>query len=227
MMKAISATVMRAQRTTQGNVVVVAGLGLLAVTIAAVMQGGLRHGLVAPIGLAAGIALYHAAFGFTSAWRRMLAETRSVGLRAQLVMIGLTIIVFFPLLERGAVLGQPVLGYISPIGVALSLGAFLFGIGMQLGGGCGSGTLHAAGSGSVRMAVTLATFIAGSLAATANPLDWRHWTEFGSFSIVERIGAAPAIAVSLACLALQLRFLKISESMGNDDSKVVDADSVD
>jgi len=28
-------------------------------------------------------------------------------------------------------------------------------------------------------------------------------------------------------LTLQLRFLKISESMGNDDSKVVDADSVD
>jgi putative transposase len=29
------------------------------------------------------------------------------------------------------------------------------------------------------------------------------------------------------CLALQLPFLKISESMGNHDSKIVDADSVD
>jgi len=45
--------------------------------------------------------------------------------------------------------------------------------------------------------------------------------------------AAPQLAAALIdfeirrALALQLRFLKISESMGNDDSKVVDADSVD
>jgi hypothetical protein len=29
------------------------------------------------------------------------------------------------------------------------------------------------------------------------------------------------------CLALQLRFLKVSESMGNHDSKIVDAGGVD
>jgi hypothetical protein len=33
--------------------------------------------------------------------------------------------------------------------------------------------------------------------------------------------------VNLTKLALQLPFLKISESMGNHDSKIVDADSVD
>jgi len=34
-------------------------------------------------------------------------------------------------------------------------------------------------------------------------------------------------APGMASLALQLPFLKISESMGNHDSKIVDADSVD
>jgi hypothetical protein len=41
--------------------------------------------------------------------------------------------------------------------------------------------------------------------------------------------ANPAVRhfIELLALALQLPFLKISESMGNHDSKIVDADSVD
>jgi len=45
---------------------------------------------------------------------------------------------------------------------------------------------------------------------------------------LDRLRADPVAAAKLCRdLTLQLRFLKISESMGNDDSKVVDADSVD
>jgi hypothetical protein len=36
-----------------------------------------------------------------------------------------------------------------------------------------------------------------------------------------------SLAVKSAALALQLPFLKVSESMGNHDSKIVDAGSVD
>jgi hypothetical protein len=39
-------------------------------------------------------------------------------------------------------------------------------------------------------------------------------------------GVSP-LAVDAGKLALQLPFLQISESMGNHDSKIVDADSVD
>ena len=42
-------------------------------------------------------------------------------------------------------------------------GAFVFGIGMQLGGGCASGTLYTVGGGSTRMLATLGAFIVGSL----------------------------------------------------------------
>jgi hypothetical protein len=38
---------------------------------------------------------------------------------------------------------------------------------------------------------------------------------------------APAMRDAPAALALQLPFLTISESMGNHDSKIVDAGSVD
>ena len=54
-------------------------------------------------------------------------------------------------------------GAIAPIGPSLVIGAFVFGIGMQLANGCGSGTLYTAGGGSGRMLITLAFFIAGSV----------------------------------------------------------------
>jgi hypothetical protein len=54
-------------------------------------------------------------------------------------------------------------GAIAPIGPSLIAGAFVFGLGMQLANGCGSGTLYTAGGGSGRMIVTLAFFIAGSV----------------------------------------------------------------
>ncbi len=54
-------------------------------------------------------------------------------------------------------------GAIAPIGPSLVIGAFVFGIGMQLANGCGSGTLYTAGGGSGRMLIALALFIAGSV----------------------------------------------------------------
>ena len=53
-------------------------------------------------------------------------------------------------------------GYVSPVGVSVLFGAFLFGIGMQLGNGCASGTLYNLGGGSSSMILTLIAFIAGS-----------------------------------------------------------------
>ena len=54
--------------------------------------------------------LYHAAFGFASAWRAFLAEGRGEGLRAQMVMLGVATLLFFPLIGSVAwlVAGRPV-----------------------------------------------------------------------------------------------------------------------
>jgi uncharacterized protein len=186
----------------QSRVIILGGLGLLAIASLATLAGGMRQMLLAFIGFFAGVALYHASFGFTSAWRRMLLEKRSLGLRVQLIMLGVTILVFFPLLSIGSFLGQPLTGFVNSVGLALCVGAFLFGIGMQLGGGCGSGTLFTVGGGSTRMLVTLAAFILGSLIATADPLGWMTWPSFGSYSIVTSLGILPALFVSFACLGV-------------------------
>src|SRR4051812_18397895 len=87
------------------------------------------------LGAALGLVLYHAAFGFTSAWRVFISDRRGEGLRAQMVMLAIAVLLFFPVLAAGTLFGQPVTGLVSPAGISVLFGAFIFGIGMQLGGG--------------------------------------------------------------------------------------------
>lgn len=161
---------------------------------------GMRLAVIALIGLFAGIALYHASFGFTAAWRRFILERRSAGLRAQMILLGATSLFFFPILASGSVLGQPASGFVFPIGLALIVGAFVFGIGMQIGGGCGSGTLFTVGGGSVRMVVTLVFFILGSTIATAWSDHWLAWPSLPAVSVIEHFGAWAGLAMMLAVL---------------------------
>lgn len=189
------------QRKAQPWVVAAGGVLLMLVTSLAAVSSSWRVAVTALIGSAAGFALYHAAFGFASAWRVLLIERDSVRVRVQLIMFALTMAVFFPLLAKGSAFGVPLYGFVNSVGLALCLGAFLFGIGMQLGGGCGSGTLYTVGGGSTRMLATLAAFIAGSLIATADPFGWRSWPDIGAHSIIERYGAPAGLAVALTLLA--------------------------
>ena len=121
-----------------------------------------RQGALFLLGGALGLVLYHALFGFTSAWRVFVADGRGAGLRAQMLMLAVAVVLFFPALANGTLFGQPVHGEYGAVGISVLVGAFLFGLGMQLGGGCASGTLYTAGGGNSRMFVTLAFFIIGS-----------------------------------------------------------------
>jgi uncharacterized membrane protein YedE/YeeE len=134
---------------------------------------GLRYFLGALLGGFAGFALYHAAFGFTGAWRRLVRERRGAGLRAQVVLIGLTCVVTYLLIGYQDVTGWRMHPVILPMGLSTAIGAFVFGVGMQMGGGCASGTLFTVGGGSSRMVITLAFFVLGSVWATAHiPEFW-------------------------------------------------------
>ncbi len=149
------------------------------------------------VGVLAGVALYHAAFGFTSSWRVMIAERRGEGLRAQMLMLAIAAAVFIPVIAMGQVFGHPVRGSAAPLGLAVASGAFLFGIGMQLGGGCASGTLYTAGGGNVRMLVTLTSFIAGSVVGVLHMPAWEGTPSLGTFSLMRTFGAGGAFVVSL------------------------------
>jgi uncharacterized membrane protein YedE/YeeE len=115
-----------------------------------------------------------------------------------MVMLAITCAVFFPLLAAGTVFGQQVRGSVSPIGIGVAVGAFMFGLGMQLGGGCASGTLVSVGGGSMRMLITLFFFIIGSVIGTAHMAWWSAQPAFAATSIVTKLGPWPALALSLA-----------------------------
>ncbi|GEO87266.1 MULTISPECIES: YeeE/YedE family protein [Alphaproteobacteria] len=181
------------------------GLGALAVLVLGTLllgyTYGTKHGALFLVGGGLGIALYHAAFGFTSAWRVFIMDGRGRGLRVQMILLALAVILFFPFLASGTLFGNPVKGFVSPLSVSVLAGAFMFGIGMQLGGGCASGTLFTAGGGNARMLITLLFFIIGSVAATIH-FDW--WTSLPALppvSLVASFGAAGGILVSLILFA--------------------------
>lgn len=153
------------------------------------------------VGGALGLTLYHASFGFTSAFRVLIADRRGAGLRAQMLMLAVACALFFPVLADGSLFGQPVKGLVAPVGTSVVFGAFLFGIGMQLGGGCASGTLFTVGGGNTRMVVTLAAFIAGSVLGAHNLPWWQTLPSFAPISLVDSFGWQAALAISLAVFA--------------------------
>jgi uncharacterized membrane protein YedE/YeeE len=95
------------------------------------------------------------------------------------------------------------------------LGAFLFGIGMQIAGGCVSGTLYTAGGGSVRMWITLIFAVVGaSLAALAYPL-WGGWPALPGVSLPAQLGLIPALALHVVAFAGLYLWLTRSERLNH------------
>jgi uncharacterized membrane protein YedE/YeeE len=178
-------------------------LVLLLTALALGAGHGWRQGALWLLGGALGLVLFHATFSFAGGFRRLLAEHRGAAFRAQLVMLGLAMALFAPALAEGALLGQPLRGFVFPVGVALLAGAFLFGVGMQLGGGCGSGTLFTAGGGlGLRMWITLAAFVAGATLAAWDGERWMEWPALAPVSLPEALGTWPALGLGLGVLAL-------------------------
>lgn len=162
------------------------------------------------IGGGLGIALYHAAFGFTAGWRQFVVHRRSGGLRAQLLLLAIASSLFVPVL---ALAPAGISGTLAPVGVSLVLGSFLFGLGMQLGGGCGSGTLFTVGAGNRRMLITLAFFIAGSVIGTMHLPWWLEQPGVDPVNLITTVGALGALLLQLAVLtALGLWFMRVERA---------------
>jgi uncharacterized membrane protein YedE/YeeE len=147
-----------------------------------------------------GLALYHAHFGFTSSFRSLIVSGKGIGIRAQMIMFAITNLLFLPLFISGNVLGHPVSGYVSPVGISVLAGSILFGIGMQLGDGCASGTLYHTGGGDARGILTIIGFVAGSLLGSKDFAWWMKTPNIGPISFIHSFGAFGGIVVSFVLL---------------------------
>jgi len=180
---------------------VIAGLVALGLAAAALGLGTAfdrTQALSWAIGVGFGLTLYHSAFGFAGGFRRWLADGRGGALRAQMILLALLVLAFFPAIDAGALFGAPARGLVFPAGVATVVGAVLFGIGMQIGGGCASGTLYTAGGGDSRMMLTLLAFIGGATLAAWAGEWWMEWPALPPTTLQDLVGTWPALAVSLA-----------------------------
>lgn len=162
------------------------------------------------VGTGLGLSLYHAAFGFTGAYRRAIVDRDISGVTAQLVMLAAAMLLFAPILARGAVFGHGVVGAVAPVSLSVAFGSFLFGIGMQLAGGCASGTLYTAAGGNVRMILVLLFFIAGSFWGSLDLQWWSRLPGIGAVSLGREFGWGPALALQLGVLALIYGGLRVS-----------------
>jgi uncharacterized membrane protein YedE/YeeE len=182
-------------------------VGLLAAVL--LTSFSLKQALLFLTGAGLGVSLLHAAFGFSSAWRNFIVSRDSRGVRAQLWLFICCVLLFFPILGNvfpslapGSALG--------PVGISVLVGAFLFGIGMEIGNGCGSGTLFTVGGGHVNMLITLIFFIVGSVIGTIHLHWWTSLPSLGKVSMIKELGWLSAVILQVSLLAglyLLVRYL--------------------
>ncbi|MGH4117846.1 YeeE/YedE thiosulfate transporter family protein [Clostridium sp.] len=116
-------------------------------------------------GISFGFILQKSRFCFTASMRDPFLTggtmiTRAVLIALAITSIGFTAIKYGDFARGLAISGQ---SYVVPISIATAVGAFIFGIGMVIAGGCSSGTLMRVGEGFTLQFLALFFFIIGSL----------------------------------------------------------------
>ncbi len=152
------------------------------------------------IGSLLGATLNYFQFGFSSSFRSLIVDKNTLGFRALLWMLGLAILLFSPLLVIESWQGQTFQGFIRPLSLAVPIGAFIFGIGMQIGCGCTSGTLNRVGQLQPLSFLTLGFMIAGGTIAAATFNDWQALPTSPAIAFQRSFGWLPGLAIQLIIL---------------------------
>jgi uncharacterized membrane protein YedE/YeeE len=149
-------------------------------------------------GFALGVVFLKAEFSFTAAWRRLITRGQADGMLGGLLLIAIAAAVIVPVAALVPGFG----GTIAPLGWSLLIGAFVFGIGMQIANACGSGTLYTVGGGSGRMLITLTFFIAGSVIGSLHLPAVMAWGGIDPILASAYLGPWGGLAATWASLAV-------------------------
>lgn len=169
-----------------------------AFAFALVWYVSVRQAALFAVGIGLGIALAGARFGFTTGWRDLVVARDPRGVIGQVVLLALLSLVSIPLVARFPELDAA----LGPPGVSLVVGAFVFGLAMQIADGCGSGTLYKAGLGVPLNAAILPLFAVGSFAGSAHLDRWLALGTLAPVGFVERFGEGGALGLTLSLLAI-------------------------
>ena len=170
-------------------------LGLILAGLAG-LDTGLTGLALVGLGLLLGMAFMGFQYGFASGWRRFLETGDASALSLHFLLSAVCALMFIPVSAAG--LGPS--GSLAPVSVSLFLGAFMFGTGMQLANGCGSGVLFSFGGGSGRMIVALPFFVIGSVLGSMILPPILAWGSLGQIEIGAGLSGTGKLAVNLLLL---------------------------
>ncbi len=184
------------------------GLALTALTTLGLLitLADWRLQLLLLLGMGLGATLNYFVFGFSSAWRRCILQQRTAGIRAQIVMLALALVLFSPLLWLGSWGEQSFQGIVRPAGLSVMLGAFLFGIGMQLAANCSSGTLNRVGQLEPLSFISFVMLFVGGVIGAYWYDSWSYWPALTSFSFTQHFGWI-GLGLSLVVLGLTYHWM--------------------
>lgn len=157
-------------------------------------------------GLAFGFILQKSRFCFTASMRDPYLTGGTDLTRAVLTAFAFTTIGFAAIKYGAYVKGLPIPGqsFVVPISFATALGAFMFGIGMVIAGGCASGTLMRVGEGFGMQMLSLVFFIVGSLWGAH---DFGFWKL--NFILKGKAVFLPDIFGWMGAVVIQLLFIAV------------------
>ena len=174
-------------------------------------------------GLVFGYILQRSRFCFTASMRDPYLTGGTLMTRAVLVAFAITTIGFTAIKYGYFSSGLPIpgQGYVVPVSFATVIGAFLFGVGMVIAGGCASGTLMRVGEGFFMQILSLLFFVVGSLWA-AHDFGWwkEHVINKGKAVFLPDVfGWFGAVVIQLAVIWLLYRAAeKYHEAKASADS---------
>ena len=170
-------------------------LGIVLAGLAGLDTGVTGLALVG-LGMLLGMAFMGFQYGFASGWRRFLETGDGGPLSLHFLLAALCALMFIPVSAAG--IGPS--GSLAPVSLSLFIGAFMFGTGMQLANGCGSGVLFSFGGGSGRMLVALPFFVIGSVLGSIILPPVLALGSLGQVEIGAGLSGFGKLAVNLALL---------------------------
>lgn len=169
------------------------------------LEVSVRQSFLFIVGLGMGATLAAARFGFTTGWRNLIEKRDPSGVAGQVLLLGLAALIAIPLIatytELSAALGPP--------SISLIVGAFIFGLTMQIADGCGSGTLYKAGLGIPMNMAILPLFAIGSFLGSVHLHHWLSLGQTQPVGLIEEFGASQALLLTLAGLAVILVVVRL------------------
>lgn len=191
-------------------------------------------------GVTLGFVLSRARFGFAGGVKRIFIRGEGSLTKALLLMLVVTIFLFFGIqwfaAQQGAVPafmaseGQAIIPGTQNVritNIGLIVGGFLFGMGMMISGGCASGTLTDMGEGEGRAMVSFIFFV-----LAAAPGEWARYvvdqTSIGKIGfrmyLPDTFGYFGALAISLLAVGLIYWFTVYYENKRKVEGTYMDPD---